>query len=246
MLELRNPHAVLATLKKRPRAVRVIRVNRDRTTPAWAEVISVANAAGVAVETGRGAESGKRSDPNRRGTERTGAGSATVEPPSPIPPGNLWKNVPPEGHGLWLGLDQVQDPQNLGAIFRLASFFGVRGIVMTRDNSASVNATACDISAGGVEFVPFAVVPNLAAALKKARKANLWTLGTCERSKDDIRGVKLDRHWMLMLGNEGTGLRRLTRDCCDSLVCYPSQGDVESMNVATAAAACLAVLNASS
>lgn len=260
MLELRNPHTVLATIQKRPRAVRSVRVNKERPSPAWDEVASVAAAAGITVHVGQesadrkggnrkgadrkaGDRKGDRKGAGRRETERVGAGSANVEPPSPIPVGNLWKNKPKEGFGLWLGLDQVQDPQNLGAIFRLAGFFGVRGIVMTRDNTAPINATVCDISAGGVEHVPFSVVSNLAGGLKSARKADLWTLGTCERSKDDIRSVKLDRHWMLMLGNEGTGLRRLTRDSCDSLVAYPPQGEVESLNVATAAAACLAVLS---
>jgi 23S rRNA (guanosine2251-2'-O)-methyltransferase len=114
--------------------------------------------------------------------------------------------------------------------------------VLTKDRSASVNATVCDISAGGAEHVPFAVVANLAQAMEKAQENQVWVLGTCERAESSIYTVQRDRNWMLVLGNEGTGLRRLTRDRCDQLVSLPPQGPVPSLNVATAAAACLAVM----
>ncbi len=178
-----------------------------------------------------------------RDTERIGAGSATVEPPSPIPLEILW-NTDSGANGLWLALDQIQDPQNLGALFRLAGFFGVRGIVLTKDRSASVNATVCDVAAGGAEHVPFAVVANLSQALEKAQQNQIWVLGTCERAESTIHTIQRDRNWMLVLGNEGTGLRRLTRERCDQLVSMPPLGSVSSLNVATAAAACLAVMTA--
>ena len=139
-------------------------------------------------------------------------------------------------------LDGIQDPQNLGALFRLAGFFGVRGIVLTKDRSASVNATVCDVAAGGAEYVPFAVVANLAQALERAQQSSIWVLGTCERSESSIYEIRRDRHWMLVMGNEGNGMRRLTREKCDQLVSLPPQGSVPSLNVAAAAAACLAVL----
>ncbi len=242
MLELRNPHSVLATLKVRPKAVRSIRVSSERTGTPWDDVAGLARKRGVVVSIGRPEQ---KQHGRKRDTERVGAGAAQVEPPSPVPLANLWKQGNhKEGFGLWLGLDQVQDPQNLGAIFRLAGFFGVRGIVMTKDKSASVNATVCDISTGGVEHVPFAVVPNLVQAFKQAQKNDVWVMGTCERSQDNIRDVKIDRHWLLVMGNEGEGLRRLTRESCDSLVSLPSVGAIPSLNVAAATSACLAVLSA--
>jgi 23S rRNA (guanosine2251-2'-O)-methyltransferase len=165
-----------------------------------------------------------------------------VEPPSPIPLELLFQAG--EGDkGLWLALDQVQDPQNLGALFRLAGFFGVRGILLTKDRSAPVNATVCDVAAGGAEHVPFSVVANLAQSLEKAQENSIWVLGTCERADVSIYTVARDRHWMLVLGNEGSGLRRLTRERCDQLVSLPPFGPVPSLNVATAAAACLAVMS---
>lgn len=236
MLELRNPHSILAVLERRPKAVKSLRVQSEASGDAWDRVLETARRAGVSVRVGSADD---RRGP-RRETERVGAGSANVEPPSPVPLENLFSTE--DARGLWLALDQVQDPQNLGALFRLAGFFGVRGIVLTKDRSASVNATVCDVAAGGAEYVPFAVVANLAQALERAQQSSIWVLGTCERSESSIYEIRRDRHWMLVMGNEGNGMRRLTREKCDQLVSLPPQGLVPSLNVAAAAAACLAVL----
>lgn len=243
MLELRNPHSIKAALETRPKAVKLVRVYSETPGAPWDSVVQMARDNGVAVRIGAADQRGQRGNRGGRETERTGAGSATVEPPSPIPLEYLW-NTEDGTTGLWLALDQVQDPQNLGAIFRLAGFFGVRGIVLTKDRSASVNATVCDVSAGGAEHVPFAVIANLAQAMEKAQQNQIWVLGTCERADSTIHSVQRDRNWMLVLGNEGTGLRRLTRERCDQLVSLPPLGAVLSLNVATAASACLAILTA--
>ena len=249
MLELRNPHSVLATFQRRPKAVRSVRLNAKQSGTAWDEVAAVAAERGVAVSYGAAAPSGRGGKDRNRGrgareTERVGAGSAMIEPPSPIPLGNLLKAKPPkeDGFGIWLGLDHVQDPQNLGAIFRLAGFFGVRGIVMTKDKSAPVNGTVCDVATGGVEHVPFAVVSNLAQSIQQAQKSEVWVIGTSEHASDSLRNVARDRHWMLIMGNEGDGIRRLTRDSCDTLASLPALGPIPSLNVAAATAACLAVM----
>lgn len=245
MLELRNPHSVMAALEMRPNAVRSVRLNANQTGTPWDDVAAFAQKRGVNVAIGRPEKKPQQSG-RGRDTERVGAGAAQVEPPSPVPLANLWKagNDKANGFGIWLALDQVQDPQNLGAIFRLAGFFGVKGIIMTKDKSAPVNATVCDVATGGVEYVPFAIVPNLAQTIQKAQKADIWALGTCERSEVNIRDVQQDRHWMLVMGNEGDGMRRLTRESCDQLVALPSRGRVPSLNVATATAACLTALTA--
>lgn len=238
MLELRNPHSILSALQVRPKAVKLVRVHSESPGDAWEAVLELARQCGVPTRIGA---PDQRSSRDSRDTERIGAGSATIEPPSPIPLEFLW-NTDAGQPGLWLALDQIQDPQNLGALFRLAGFFGVRGIVLTKDRSASVNATVCDVAAGGAEHVPFAVVANLVQAMEKAQQNQIWVLGTCERAESTIHTISRDRNWMLVLGNEGTGLRRLTRERCDQLVSMPPLGPVPSLNVATAAAACLAVM----
>lgn len=244
MLELRNPHSILAALQVRPKAVKLVRVHSEHPGEAWDKVITEAQRHKVPVRVGAPDQRNERGGGRGgRETERVGAGSATVEPPSPLPLEILW-NAGEGSHGLWLALDQVQDPQNLGALFRLAGFFGVRGIILTKDRSASVNATVCDVSAGGAEHVPFAMIANLAHAIEKAQENQIWVLGTCERAESSIYSIRRDRNWMLVLGNEGTGLRRLTRERCDQLISMPPLGPVPSLNVATAAAACLAVMTA--
>lgn len=245
MLELRNPHSVLAALAVRPRAVKSVSLNARTITEAWREVARVAEQHGIAVVASGaagGSASGGRRPRGRQTTERSSTALAIVEPPAPVSLDRLWAADPEAGPGLWLALDQIQDPQNLGAIFRLAGFFGVRGILMTKDRSASLTATACDVAAGGAEYVPFSVVANLANAFEKARQNDIWMLGTCERTDQSVRQVRRDRHWMLVVGNEGDGLRRLTRERCDQLVAVPSHGPIPSLNVATATAACLAIL----
>jgi 23S rRNA (guanosine2251-2'-O)-methyltransferase len=240
MLRLKNPHTILATLQKRPTAVKAIEVQGGRQAGAWEEIIERAAHHGIAVTSQRAAQ-----PQHRRGqhTERTGGNSARIEPPSPVPLSGVLPQDDESG-GLWLALDQVQDPQNLGAIFRLAGFFGVHGMVMTRDKSAPITETVCDVSAGGVEHVPFSQVPNLAQAFKTVQNSGIWIVGTCERSTVNIRDLPRDRNWMLVVGNEGDGLRRLTREKCDELCALPASGPVPSLNVATAAAACLSIMSA--
>ncbi len=237
MLELRNPHSILAAIHRRPRAVKSLRLQSPQPPEPWDSLAEAARHKAIPVTV---APPDDRRGP-RRETERIGAGSALVEPPSPVPLDQLLQPGP-SPRNLWLALDQIQDPQNLGALFRLAGFFNVRGIVLTKDRSAPVNGTVCDVAAGGVEHVPFSVVANLAQTLQRATDSSIWVLGTCERATSSIYQIPRDRSWMLVLGNEGTGLRRLSRERCDQLASLPPLGPVPSLNVATAAAACLAVL----
>jgi 23S rRNA (guanosine2251-2'-O)-methyltransferase len=246
MLELRNPHSVEAALAVRPAAVKSVTVNSSSAGDAWDRVIHLAQKNRIPVLAGdRGASHAKRqrrTQRHGRGSERMTSSFATVEPPSPIPLDLLWQDETDGRPGIWLALDQVQDPQNLGAIFRLGGFFGVRGVVMLKDRSASLTSVACDVAAGGAEYVPFSVVPNLAQAMQKARDNDIWVVGTCERAEERLSALDRSRHWLLIVGNEGTGLRRLTRERCDQLVSIPPLGPVPSLNVATATAACLAIL----
>lgn len=239
MFRIRNPHSILAVLQQRPNAVKAIECQPGRHRDAWQDVRELAAARGVAVTNAQSAPPNRR---RNRGTERVGGNAALIEPPSPVPLGGLLAK-PDERGGLWLALDQVQDPQNLGALFRLAGFFGVRGLIMTKDRSAPITETVCDVSAGGVELVSWTQVGNLAQAFDTIQKSGIWILGTCERATQSIREIPRDRPWMLVVGNEGEGLRRLTREKCDQLCALPAIGPVPSLNVATAAASCLTVLS---
>jgi 23S rRNA (guanosine2251-2'-O)-methyltransferase len=241
VLELKNPHSVLAALEQRPHDVTEIRAGSANLSPPWQDVVDAASAAGVSVVM-RGREPGQGRHQKHGGpkSERVGVASAHVREPvglkDPVDLFGTATEMSAESPGLWLALDCLQDPHNVGAIFRTAAFFGVRGIVVTRDRSAPLNATVLDVAAGGVEHVPFSVVPNLARSLKAAKEAGLWLLGTSEHASDSIRSITPDRPWLVVLGNEEKGLRRLTLEQCDLTCTIPPRGPVTSLNVSTAAA----------
>jgi 23S rRNA (guanosine2251-2'-O)-methyltransferase len=152
-----------------------------------------------------------------------------------------------EGHesgGLWLALDQVQDPHNVGAIFRTAAFFGVRGVVMTDVRAASLTSVVYDVASGGMEAVPFAVEKNLRRALEVAKRAGVWILGSSEHASRDVSVVPIDRPWLLVVGNEESGLRRLTLETCDEVCAVLPRGSgVTSLNVSVATGILIASLS---
>ena len=236
-LQLRNPHSARAALLMRPADVEEVVIGAE-PGEAWAALAQEAEAQGVAVREGTAAKGG------RRGAARGGGAYATVKERSPAALEELVAELGPRD--LFLALDQIQDPQNLGAIFRLASFFGVRGLVMPRDRAAPLTSVAYDVASGGVETVPFVPATNLRRALDSMREAGVWILGASEHAERELNDVARDRAWALVLGNEEQGLRRLTLEACDEACRIPAQTDaaagVRSLNVATAAAVCLAAL----
>ncbi len=140
---------------------------------------------------------------------------------------------------LLLVLDGVQDPHNLGACLRSADACGVDAVIIPRDRSVKMNATVRKVAAGGAETVPLIEVTNLARCLKDLKQAGVWIYGT-----GDSASVSLYEHdyrgpIALVMGAEGSGLRRLTMESCDHLVKLPMLGQVESLNVSVATGVCL-------
>lgn len=239
-LALRNPHAVLAAYASRPADVFSVHLPGGRAPGGWERVAAQAREWGTPVL------EGERSDPRRRDREGGRAGpEASVKERAPVPLEALYARHPGDaGPGLWLALDSLQDPHNVGSIFRSAAFFGVRGIVMTADRAAPLSAVVYDVASGGVEAVPFAVETNLRRALQAAKDAGLWILGSSEHATRRIEDVGRDRPWLLVLGNEEDGLRRLTLETCDEVCQIPPKGGaVTSLNVAVAAGILIATLS---
>lgn len=133
-------------------------------------------------------------------------------------------------------LDQVSDPRNLGAVIRSAEGAGASGVVLPAHGSARVTAAVCRASAGAVEHLPVAVVPNLARYLGEIKRADLWILGATSDSPTPLWQADLSGGLALVLGAEGKGLRPLVRRTCDLEVSIPQLGRVESLNVSVAAA----------
>jgi 23S rRNA (guanosine2251-2'-O)-methyltransferase len=137
---------------------------------------------------------------------------------------------------LVVALDQVQDPQNLGAICRVAETAGAAGIVIPERRSAEVTPAVCRASAGAVEHLRVARVRNLADFLGLARDRGAWIYGTAAEAADPYTAVDFRGRTVIVLGGEGTGLRPRVRASCDRLISIPMAGRTPSLNVSTAAA----------
>jgi len=140
---------------------------------------------------------------------------------------------------LYLVLDGVQDPHNLGACLRTADATGVDAVIIPKDRSASLNATVRKVAAGAAESVPLLAVPNIARCLKEMKKAGVWIYGTSGEAMAGLYDFDYDSPVALVMGGEGDGLRRLTAEQCDHLVKLPMLGSVESLNVSVATGVCL-------
>ena len=140
-----------------------------------------------------------------------------------------------EGKALVLVLDGVQDPHNLGACLRSAAAAGATAVVIPKDKSAPVNATVRKTSAGAADRLPVFPVTNLARCLRDLQQLGVWIYGLAGEAEASLYDIDLRGYVALVLGGEGDGMRRLTREHCDGLVKIPMPGDIESLNVSVAA-----------
>lgn len=139
-----------------------------------------------------------------------------------------------QGDLLLLVLDGVTDPHNLGACLRTADAAGVHAVIVPKDKAAPLNETARKVACGAAETVNYAAVTNLARCLKQLQELGVWIVGTADESATSIYEQDLTGHLALVMGSEGQGLRRLTRDCCDHEVSIPMAGAMSSLNVSVA------------
>lgn len=140
---------------------------------------------------------------------------------------------------FFLILDSVQDPHNLGACLRSADAAGVHAVIIPRDKSAPVNGVVRKVACGAADSVAVIRVTNLARTLKKLRDLGVWIYGAAGEAEESIYTADLTGPLALVLGGEGKGLRRLTREHCDLLIAIPLAGTVASLNVSVAAGVCL-------
>jgi 23S rRNA (guanosine2251-2'-O)-methyltransferase len=135
-----------------------------------------------------------------------------------------------------LVLDQVVDPQNLGAVVRTAQCAGVHGVVVSKDRSASPTAAACKASAGALEHIKLACVTNLSEALKQLKASGLWIVGADRQGQETVFQTDLTGPLAVVVGAEEKGIRPLVRKQCDLMVSIPQFGPVGSLNASAAAA----------
>ena len=140
---------------------------------------------------------------------------------------------------LFLILDGVTDPHNFGACLRVADGAGVDAVVIPKDRSASINATVSKVSSGASEVMPVITVTNLVRSMKELQEAGVWLIGTDDEAQKSIYDLDLSGSIGIVMGAEGDGMRRLTKETCDELVRIPMQGVVSSLNVSVASGVCL-------
>lgn len=140
---------------------------------------------------------------------------------------------------LLLVLDGVQDPHNLGACLRSADACGVDAVIVSRNRSPGLTPVVRNVASGAAETTPFIQVSNLARALQQLKDNDVWVVGTAGEATTSLYDSTTSNRLAVVMGSEGEGMRRLTRESCDELVYIPMQGHVESLNVSVASGICL-------
>ena len=140
---------------------------------------------------------------------------------------------------LLLVLDGITDPHNLGACLRVADAAGAHAVVAPKDKAVGLNATAIKVASGAADTVPYVVVTNLARSLREMQEQGIWVIGAAGEAPGDLYAIDQKVPCAWVLGAEGSGMRRLTRETCDQLARIPMHGSVESLNVSVSAGICL-------
>ena len=226
-------HAVTSRLRQRPETVSEIYVDATRSDARAKELRKAAERVSVRVIP----VDAKRLDGMAPGSRHQGV-VANAEPlnmPQFIEDALEGLQEPP----LLLVLDGVQDPHNLGACLRVADGAGAHAVIAPKDRSVGLTTAAIKVASGAAESVPYIVVTNLARTMRDLKDRGIWLIGADHSAPESIYKAKLDGALGLVLGAEGEGLRRLTKDSCDSLVSIPMLGSVESLNVSVASGVCL-------
>ncbi len=227
-------HAVQALLKSAPHRVNEVLVLQGRQDQRLQKVLVAAQKADIKVRQASRKELDKIGEGNDQGVV------AMSFPGELHDEKFLYKLVETLNEAPFLlVLDGVTDPHNLGACLRTAEAAGVHAVIAPKDNSASLTPTARKVSCGAAEVLPYVPVTNLARCLRKLQELGVWIIGTAGEADQAVYQQDLKGPMALVMGAEGPGMRRLTRECCDGLINIPMAGEVSSLNVSVATGVCL-------
>lgn len=227
-------HAVTALLRHHPRRVKRLLVAQGRGEAGMQQLLELAQQNRLVVEHCQ----------RNRLDEMTAAVHQGVL--ALVSPSQVWGEAMLDellerkaGEVLLLVLDGVTDPHNLGACLRTADAAGVDAVIIPKDKSATLNATVRKVACGAAEVVPLVAVTNLSRCLKKLQQKGIWIVGTAGEAAQNLYQQSFAGALALVMGAEGKGMRRLTREHCDYLVSLPMYGSVSSLNVSVATGVCL-------
>jgi 23S rRNA (guanosine2251-2'-O)-methyltransferase len=226
-------HAVISRLRQKPDTVSEIYIDSGRTDVRAKGLLAMAKQHDVRVIP----VDAKRLDGMAAGTRHQGvvAQAEPLDMPKFIEDVLEGLTEPP----MLLILDGVQDPHNLGACLRVADGVGAHAVIAPKDRSVGLTTAAIKVSSGASESVPYIVVTNLARTMRDLKDKGIWMIGTDDTAEVSLYKAKLEGAVGMVLGAEGEGLRRLTKESCDHLVSIPMLGSVESLNVSVASGVCL-------
>lgn len=227
-------HAVEALLRHHPKRIKQLWLAEGRQDPRVQALVQLAGAARVPV----GQRERRELDEWAEGVHQ---GVVAEVSPSQVWGENFLEELlaRKESVPLLLVLDGVTDPHNLGACLRTADAAGVQAVIVPKDKSATLNATVRKVACGAAEVIPLVAVTNLARTLEKLQQQGLWIVGTAGEATQEIYDLDLRGPTVLVMGAEGSGMRRLTREHCDYLAKLPMGGSVSSLNVSVATGVCL-------
>jgi 23S rRNA (guanosine2251-2'-O)-methyltransferase len=222
-------HAVRTLLQQHPEKASLLILQKGREDARVAEVTKLANVAGVRIAHRDVSELDRLAAGDRHQGVCVQIKSAGV-----LGEGALDELLDKVAAPLLLILDGVQDPHNLGACLRTADAAGVTAVIVPRDRAAGLTPVVRKVASGAAETVPLIQVVNLARTLRWLKERQIWIVGTDDEATKSIYETDLKGPLAIVLGAEGPGLRRLTRENCDALVGIPMKGVVESLNVSVA------------
>jgi 23S rRNA (guanosine2251-2'-O)-methyltransferase len=226
-------HAITAKLRHDAEGVREIYLAAARHDSRARDLVQLAEARGIRVVSVDAA----RLDGMAKGERHQGVVAKVAAQQRYVTLDDVLDNLAEPA--LLLVLDGVTDPHNLGACLRVADAAGAHAVVAPKDRACGLNATAIKVASGAADTVPYIVVTNLARSLREIKERGIWTIGAAGEATRDLYAIEQKGATAWVLGAEGEGLRRLTRETCDELARIPMFGSVESLNVSVASGICL-------
>ncbi|MEM6485624.1 MAG: 23S rRNA (guanosine(2251)-2'-O)-methyltransferase RlmB [Pseudomonadota bacterium] len=232
-------HSVLEILKQDPQSVQELVLLTGRLDKRATALMQRAEAAAVPVRRSSRAELDQMVDGRHQGVVALLSSVRVSKPDLRWSEAQLVAAVKASQRALVLVLDGVTDPHNLGACLRSADAAGALAVVIPKDKAADVTSVVRKVACGACETVPLVRVTNLARTLGALKEAGVWVYGAAGDADQSLYEVAASGSIALVMGSEGRGLRRLTREICDFLVSIPMAGAVSSLNVSVATGVCL-------